>query len=67
MVLRRAGLDAEEVVEGDILALCFGDFVTDTEDFVVWSKQSENVYAGHERVGSICGLDEVIGDGYGCN
>jgi len=35
LVLRRAGLDAEEVVEGDILALRFGDFITDTEDFVV--------------------------------
>jgi hypothetical protein len=35
LVLRRAGLDAEEIVEGNIAALCFGDLVTDAEDFVI--------------------------------
>lgn len=42
MVLRRVGLDTEEIVKGDILALDFGDFVTDAKDFVVWRKPSAN-------------------------
>jgi hypothetical protein len=40
LVLGGAGLDTEEIVEGDIGAVCFGHFVTDTEDFVVCRKLS---------------------------
>jgi hypothetical protein len=40
LVLRRAGLDTEEIVEGDIGAVCFSNFVTDAEDFVVCGKLS---------------------------
>lgn len=42
MVLRRVGLDTEEIVKSDILALDFGDFVTQAEDFVVWRQLSAN-------------------------
>lgn len=42
MVLRRVGLDTEEIVKSDILALDFGDFVTKAEDFMVWRKPSAN-------------------------
>jgi hypothetical protein len=35
LVLRRAGLDSEELVEGDIVALGGGNLVADTEDLMV--------------------------------
>lgn len=40
LVLRRAGLDAEEVVEGDVATLGSGDLVADAEDLVVWRRVS---------------------------
>jgi hypothetical protein len=40
LLLRRAGLDAEEIVERDIVALGFGNFIADAEDFVVCNKLS---------------------------
>jgi hypothetical protein len=35
LILRSAGLDAEEVVESDIAALCKDNFVADAEDLVI--------------------------------
>ena len=40
LVLGRAGLDAEEVVEGDVLAFGLDHLVAETEDFMIWCKLS---------------------------
>lgn len=57
LILGRAGLDAEEIVEGDVGAICFGNFVTDAEDFVVCSALSASSSQLHTSWswGNACG------------
>lgn len=38
-VVRGRGLDAQQVVEGDVGAVMGDDFVTEAEDLVVWQRQ----------------------------
>jgi hypothetical protein len=69
LVLGCAGLDTEKVVEGDIGAVGFGDFVTDTEDFVVCRALSASSSQLELELGKcmwgrrICGRKHTIADG----